>query len=198
MVRYLNEHFYKNKKQNIRNKKMEKLDLIFRFGDRKKKLTIEVPEHLSRHRLVLINDLIRKHKELQGYNSLFVHSNAKLLYKLSPRFVNAPVNLSIVGVGYVGLVTAVGLCHRGRRVICVDIDENKIRKIANRRAPIYEEGLQDLLEKLPDEMFNCMTSLKDAVMNSDATFIAVGTPSTETGNQYLGYLEQVAASWELF
>lgn len=90
--------------------------------------------------------------------------------------------IAIVGTGFVGLATGVGLAELGNRVICVDIDEEKIDNLNNGHVPIYEEGLDDLIErnkKLNRIFFT--TDIEEAVNLSDIIFICVGTPSRENG-----------------
>lgn len=106
------------------------------------------------------------------------------------------MRVSIVGAGYVGLCTGVGLASLGNRVICVDTDEKKISMIRNGKAPIFEKGLD---EKLPDVvrggMLEATTDCRHAVENSDITFIAVGTP-IKGGKIDLSYIKDAAMSVE--
>jgi UDPglucose 6-dehydrogenase len=97
--------------------------------------------------------------------------------------------LSIIGAGYVGLVTAVCLADKGFNVICVDNDEGKINKLNNHTMPIYEEGLDDLCVKNHQaHRIVFTTDIKFAVENSDVIYISVGTPSTETGEADLSFV----------
>ena len=92
------------------------------------------------------------------------------------------MKITIVGTGYVGLVTAVGLADVGHIVTCVDRDKRKIEAIESGRAPFYERGLDELLVKLrASGRLQASTSLKDGLSGSDVSIIAVGTPSNETG-----------------
>ena len=92
------------------------------------------------------------------------------------------MKITIVGTGYVGLVTAVGLADVGHTVTCVDRDKRKIEAIESGRAPFYERGLDELLVKLrASGRLQASTSLKDGLSGSDVSIIAVGTPSNETG-----------------
>ena len=86
------------------------------------------------------------------------------------------MQVSIVGTGYVGLVSGTCLAHIGHTVTCVDIDENKVQAINTATSPIYEQGLDDLLAAHAGRNLNATTNLHDAVRNSDLTMIAVGTP----------------------
>jgi UDPglucose 6-dehydrogenase len=86
------------------------------------------------------------------------------------------MNISIVGTGYVGLVSGVCLAEKGHSVVCVDIDKEKVDQINAGEAPIYEDGLSELLKGNIGKRLSATTSLADAVANSSLTMIAVGTP----------------------
>jgi len=86
------------------------------------------------------------------------------------------LNVSIIGCGYVGLVTGVCLADKGHRVVCVDIDATKVDNINRAIAPIHELGLPELLKKNVGHGFSATTDFAKAVMESDLTLIAVGTP----------------------
>ena len=103
------------------------------------------------------------------------------------------MNISIVGSGYVGLVTGVCLAHIGHRVICVDNDAAKIKRLKSGEVPIFEPGLQPLLRQyLKEKKISFTTSLKDATQSSTVIFIAVGTPSKKNGEADLTFVENVA------
>jgi UDPglucose 6-dehydrogenase len=86
------------------------------------------------------------------------------------------MNVSVIGTGYVGLVTGVCLADRGHKVTCVDVDAEKVSKIRNGEPPIYEAGLQELLKKTIGSTLDATTDLRGAVLASELTLIAVGTP----------------------
>ena len=86
------------------------------------------------------------------------------------------MNVSIVGAGYVGLVTGLCLADRGHSVTCVDVDEIRIDRLARGELPLYEAGLGDLLERHLWNRFFPTTDLQAAVRHTDLTLIAVGTP----------------------
>lgn len=86
------------------------------------------------------------------------------------------MNVSIIGCGYVGLVTGVCLADKGHRVVCVDIDATKVDRINNAIPPIHEAGLPELLTKNIGKNFSATTDFDAAVRDSDLTLIAVGTP----------------------
>jgi UDPglucose 6-dehydrogenase len=103
------------------------------------------------------------------------------------------MNISIIGSGYVGLVTGVCLAHIGHTVICVDNNKEKINKLKEGYIPIYEPGLEDLLVRyMKKKRMSFTTSIKDAAKKTDVIFIAVGTPSKKNGEADLTYVENVA------
>jgi UDPglucose 6-dehydrogenase len=86
------------------------------------------------------------------------------------------VNISIIGTGYVGLVTGACLAEKGHRVICVDVDEEKVRTIGQGIPPFFEVGLKELLRKHINARFRATTDLRRSVVEADLSLIAVGTP----------------------
>jgi UDPglucose 6-dehydrogenase len=86
------------------------------------------------------------------------------------------MRVSIIGTGYVGLVTGACLADRGHNVICVDMDPRKVAAVNDGRAPIVEAGLEDLLQKTKGRTLHATQDLRQAVLDSDVTMIAVGTP----------------------
>jgi len=86
------------------------------------------------------------------------------------------MNISIIGSGYVGLVSGTCLADRGHQVLCVDREPEKISAINSGIPPIYEEGLEDLLKKNINKRIKATTDLHGSVRDSDITIIAVGTP----------------------
>jgi UDPglucose 6-dehydrogenase/GDP-mannose 6-dehydrogenase len=87
------------------------------------------------------------------------------------------MRISIIGTGYVGLVSGACMAAHGHDVTCVDIDPTKVEWINSRRAPIHERGLPELLEKTVGKTLRASANLAQAVLDSDITFIAVGTPA---------------------
>ncbi|MDB5296228.1 MAG: GDP-mannose 6-dehydrogenase [Phycisphaerales bacterium] len=102
------------------------------------------------------------------------------------------MNISIVGTGYVGLVTGVCLAEKGHRVVCVDVDGAKVEAINAGRPPIHEDGLPELLAKHAGTNLTATTDLTAAVLGSDVTFVATGTPFDGRVID-LRYVKQVAA-----
>jgi UDPglucose 6-dehydrogenase len=103
------------------------------------------------------------------------------------------MRLSIVGTGYVGLVTGVCLAEKGHEVVCVDVDGNKVNQINAGKAPIYEPGLAELLDQnVATGRLHATTHLEQAVRESDLTLIAVGTPFDGDGID-LAFVRKCAA-----
>jgi UDPglucose 6-dehydrogenase len=86
------------------------------------------------------------------------------------------MRISVVGTGYVGLVSGVCLAAKGHEVVCVDISQERVDMINARRAPIHEDGLPELLERTVGTSLTATTDLRAAVLGSDISLIAVGTP----------------------
>jgi len=86
------------------------------------------------------------------------------------------MRVSVIGTGYVGLVTGVCLADVGHEVTCVDVDPEKVAKISAGVPPIFEEGLEDLLRKNLGKRFTATGDLRKAVIGSELTLVAVGTP----------------------
>ena len=103
------------------------------------------------------------------------------------------MRITVIGAGYVGLVTAACLADLGNDVICIDIDKDKISKLNRGMVPIYEPGLEDLLKRnRKEKRIAFSTNLKEAVGKSEIIFIAVGTPPKENGEADLTHIEAVA------
>ena len=101
------------------------------------------------------------------------------------------MKISVVGTGYVGLVSGVCLAHVGHQVTCIDVDQSKVDMINRGEPPIYEVGLEDLLQKLIGKNLSATTDFDAAVRDSDLSLIAVGTPFD--GHEIdLQYIRQVA------
>jgi UDPglucose 6-dehydrogenase len=103
------------------------------------------------------------------------------------------MHICVVGTGYVGLVTGACLADFGINVTCVDNDEDKIAKLLNGEIPIYEPGLDALVEKNAKAgRLHFSTELAPTIQHALAIFIAVGTPPKEDGSADLSYVVQVA------
>ncbi len=104
------------------------------------------------------------------------------------------MKISIIGTGYVGLVSGTCLAEFGMNVTCIDNDREKIQNLNNGIIPIYEPGLEDLVKKnINEKRIKFVTNLSDGIKNSEAIFIAVGTPSRiKDGHADLSYVFKVA------
>lgn len=101
------------------------------------------------------------------------------------------MRVSVIGTGYVGLVSGVCLAETGHQVTCVDIDPSKVDKINKAIPPIYEKGLELLLKKNAGVRLHATTRLREAVLESDLSLIAVGTPFDGSAID-LKYIREVA------
>jgi UDP-glucose 6-dehydrogenase len=109
------------------------------------------------------------------------------------------VNISIIGTGYVGLVTGSCLADFGLSVTCVDQDETKISLLNSGGVPIYEPNLAPLIKKnVTAGRLTFTTDLEKAVKESKVIFITVGTPSNDDGSANLVQIEEVAQEIALF
>jgi len=103
------------------------------------------------------------------------------------------MKIIVVGTGYVGLVTGACLSDVGIEVVCVDIDREKIRKLNEGILPIYEPGLEEIVHRNAQKgRLKFSTSIAADIADTDAIFIAVGTPEGEDGSADLKYVLAVA------
>ena len=103
------------------------------------------------------------------------------------------MNITIIGTGYVGLVTGVCLSNVGNKVICFDIDKEKISLLNSGKIPIYEPELkQKMLSGVQSSNLNFTFDKRMAITQSDIIFITVGTPTLDNGNPDLSYIESVS------
>ncbi|HEY6954577.1 MAG TPA: UDP-glucose/GDP-mannose dehydrogenase family protein [Flavisolibacter sp.] len=103
------------------------------------------------------------------------------------------MKITVVGTGYVGLVTGTCLAETGNHVCCVDIDERKVNKLKNGQITIYEPGLEKLFERnLKEERLNFTTSLAEGLEEAEIVFLALPTPPGEDGSADLKYVLGVA------
>ncbi len=104
------------------------------------------------------------------------------------------MKISIIGSGYVGLVSGAGLAEAGHNVICMDIDTDRIENLRQGKSPIYEPGLDEMLsDNIERGHLAFTTSLEEAVAHAQALLIAVGTPPSEDGSADLGHVLGVAS-----
>jgi UDPglucose 6-dehydrogenase len=105
------------------------------------------------------------------------------------------MKITVIGTGYVGLVTGTCFAEVGVSVTCVDIDEKKITNLKKGVLPIYEPGLEEMVTKNTQKgRLHFSTSLQESIVDADVAFIAVGTPPDEDGSADLKYVLGVAAS----
>lgn len=103
------------------------------------------------------------------------------------------MKLTIIGTGYVGLVSGTCFAEVGHQVICVDNDANKVKMLQGGGIPIYEPGLEELVKKnVAAGRLKFTNSTAEGVQNSDVVFIAVPTPPQPDGSVDLSYIERVA------
>jgi len=100
--------------------------------------------------------------------------------------------VTVLGVGYVGLVTAACLSDIGHQVTGVDIDKNRIENLINGKIPIYEPGLEERVKRNFGKSLNFTVEVDKAVAESEIVFIAVGTPSMPDGSVNLNYVKGAA------
>ncbi len=105
------------------------------------------------------------------------------------------MKITIVGSGYVGLVTGTCFAEVGIDVVCVDINQKKVENLKNGIVPIYEPGLEEMLNRnMKKGRLNFTASIKEALVDCDVIFIAVGTPPGEDGSADLRYVLDVACN----
>ncbi len=103
------------------------------------------------------------------------------------------MNIAVVGSGYVGLVSGACFASLGNQVICVDIDAKKIAMLKKGHLPIYEPGLEEMVQQnIKSKNLSFTTELRAAVKKSDVIIIAVGTPPRPNGEADLSFVEDVA------
>ncbi len=103
------------------------------------------------------------------------------------------MNIAVVGTGYVGLVTGTCFAETGNHVICVDIDENKVKRMQNGEIPIYEPGLDVIFDRNTRQgRLSFTTNLAEAIKSAEIIFLALPTPPGEDGSADLKYILGVA------
>ena len=105
------------------------------------------------------------------------------------------MQIAIIGTGYVGLVTGTCFAETGNKVICIDIDEKKINRLKEGVSPIYEPGLDVLLERnIKEKRLSFTTSLSDGIKDARVIFLALPTPPGKDGSADLQFVLDVAES----
>ena len=104
------------------------------------------------------------------------------------------MNIAVIGTGYVGLVTGTCFAETGNQVVCVDIDEEKVKKLKSGVVPIFEPGLELLFERNTRQgRLQFTTSLEEGIKDAEIIFLALPTPPGEDGSADLSYVLGVAA-----
>lgn len=105
------------------------------------------------------------------------------------------MRVTVIGSGYVGLVTGACLADLGFKVVCMDKDEAKIQSLQDGEVPIFEPGLKELMARNRlDGRIRFTSEACEAIEHGDILFIAVGTPPSEDGSADLGHVLSVAAT----
>src|SRR4029450_6830712 len=103
------------------------------------------------------------------------------------------MKIVVIGTGYVGLVTGACLADVGTEVICIDVNEQKIKNLQSGILPIYEPGLEDIVQRnFKKGRLHFTTNLEGSILGAQIVFIAVGTPPDEDGSADLKYVLQAA------
>ncbi len=103
------------------------------------------------------------------------------------------MKIAVAGTGYVGLVAGVCFAEVGHDVTCVDVDEKKVEMMRQGISPIYEEGLEELMQKNNIKgTLHFTTDYREAYRDVDAVFIGVGTPEMPDGSANLTYIATVS------
>ena len=106
------------------------------------------------------------------------------------------MNIGIVGTGYVGLVTGACFSEMGMNVTCIDIDKKKIEMLQSGQIPIYEPGLQEIVQRNSKKgRLHFVTDLASVLDSLSVVFVAVGTPPGEDGSADLSYVLNVASEF---
>ena len=101
-------------------------------------------------------------------------------------------NITIIGTGYVGLVTGAGMSEFGNKVICTDIDKNKIDELNSGKIPIYEPGLEEVINRnFENNRLYFSSDVEDSIKKSEVIVIAVGTPQGENGMADMSFVYSV-------
>jgi GDP-mannose 6-dehydrogenase len=107
--------------------------------------------------------------------------------------METPTHIAVLGLGYVGCVTAACLASLGHRVSGIDRDEHKVREVQNGRAPFYEPGLEDLVRDNVEGGRLSVCTSSDAIVDADVILVCVGTPSAKNGDLGLHQLRRSVA-----
>lgn len=109
------------------------------------------------------------------------------------RKVRKKMKIAVIGLGFVGITTALGFAHKGFTVLSFDNDKKKSDEIRKGNIPFYEKNLSDILVSVFDKTFFIMPSMKDAVSEADVVFFCVGTPCNDKGEANLEYIKSAVS-----
>lgn len=130
--------------------------------------------------------------EINNFHLIIIELNGLLIIRNQQEI---KMKLTVIGSGYVGLVTGTCFADMGNDVWCVDIDEKKIKTIKKGKIPIYEPGLEELIKRnMAEDRLIFTTDLKEGLSESLYIFIAVGTPQNEDGSADLQHVLDAAGS----
>jgi len=103
------------------------------------------------------------------------------------------MKITIIGAGYVGLVTVAGFAELGNEIMCIEKDSSKLNKFSQGISPIYEPGLTEMLQKhIKQNKIHFTDKIEDGIVFSDIIFLCVGTPQNDDGKADLSQVEEVA------
>lgn len=103
------------------------------------------------------------------------------------------MKISVIGTGYVGLVTGVSLSEIGHHVTCIDVNQDKVVKMQQGISPIYEPGLSEMMTKnIKEKRLSFTTDHRKGLQHSNVIYIAVGTPENKDGSADMSYVSQAA------
>ena len=102
------------------------------------------------------------------------------------------MNITVIGTGYVGLTIGVCFAEMGNRVICLDIDEDKVADLKKGKASIFEPGLENLLIKNINKTLFFTSNFKNSLEKTEVVFIAVGTPMKDDGDVEMAFIDKAA------
>ena len=105
------------------------------------------------------------------------------------------MNITVMGTGYVGLVTGATLSDIGHKVTCLDIIESKVNELNQGKSPIFEPGLEELIQSgIKNKTLAGSIDIENCIRESDVTFVCVGTPSNNDGSINLNYIKSASSS----
>ena len=109
------------------------------------------------------------------------------------------MKITMIGTGYVGLVTGTCFAESGNDVTCLDVDSRKVKLLNDGGVPIYEPGLEELVKRnAAAGRLTFTTSYENAISSAQCVFICVGTPQDETGAADLRYVQSAAENMAPF